>query len=220
MNEMSALGFSHNEQSLRVVDFLENDGRGLNLTWEVRDGILKHSKTKQEILGPDWELPATLEAQVCKLADSIAYINHDIDDAIRAGLMTEGDLPQSAVSLLGRSNSERINTLVLDVVERSWSATGESADKAPAITMSPEVRAVANILLEFLFERVYHVRAAKEETERAREVLRLLYRYFSENPQRLPGEFLSRSDSVERAVIDYIAGMTDQYALRLAEGIS
>lgn len=219
LDEIYPQGFSHNEQSLRVVDILENDGQGLNLTWEVREGIGKHSKTKQQILGADWELPSTLEAQVCKLADSIAYINHDLDDAIRAGLITDQDLPHSAIVVLGRSNSERINTLILDVVDRSWSATGLTEDNAPEITMSPEVREVANTLLEFLFQRVYHVRAAKEETERAREVVRLLYRYFTENANRLPREFLARADSVERAVVDYIAGMTDQYALRMAEGI-
>lgn len=219
LSEMSAQGFSHNEQSLRVVDFLEKDGQGLNLTWEVRDGILNHSKTKQEILGPDWKLPSTLEAQVCKLADSIAYINHDLDDAIRAGLITERDLPQSAVAVLGHSNSERINTLVWDVIDHSWSATGAAGDNMPAIAMSREVRDVANTLLEFLFERVYHVRAAREETERAREVIRLLYRYFTEKPERLPQEFLDRTGSVEQAVIDYIAGMTDHYALRMAEEI-
>jgi dGTPase len=219
LDEIYPEGFSHNEQSLRVVDLLENDGRGLNLTWEVREGIGKHSKTRQQILGPDWQLPSTLEAQVCKLADSIAYINHDLDDAIRAGLITDQDLPHSAIAVLGHSNSERINTLILDVVEQSWSATGLGNHKAPVITMSPEVREVANTLLEFLFQRVYDVRAAKEEAEKAREVVRLLYCYLTENPDRLPGEFLARADSVERAVVDYIAGMTDQYALRMAAEI-
>ncbi len=220
LNEMSAQGFSHNQQSLRIVDFLERDGKGLNLTREVRDGILNHSKTRQEILGADWQLPSTLEAQVCKLADSIAYINHDIDDAIRAGLITERDLPQSAIAVLGRSNSERINTLVWDVVDHSWSVTGAAADNLPVIAISPEVRDVANTLLEFLYERVYHVRAAREETERAREVVRLLYKYFTANPDRLPWESWTSPDSVETAVIDYIAGMTDQYALRMAEEIA
>jgi dGTPase len=217
LSEIYAAGFSHNEQSRRVVDLLENDGKGLNLTWEVREGILKHSKTKQVILGNDWELPSTLEAQVCKLADAIAYINHDLDDAIRARLITERDLPRAAIAVLGGSHSERINTLVSDVVEQSWSATGLEADKAPIITMSPRVKEAANTLREFLFQRVYNIRAAKEEAVRAREVIRLLYRFFSENPDRLPKEFLGGADSVARAVVDYIAGMTDQYALRMAE---
>lgn len=218
LNEIYPEGFSHNEQSLRVVDFLENDGQGLNLTWEVRDGILRHSKMRQEILGPDWDLPATLEAQVCKLADAIAYINHDLDDAIRAGLITERDLPKSAIAVLGQSHSDRINTLVSDVVDRSWSATGLEGGE-PTITMSQEVRQAANILQGFLFERVYDVRAAIEEANRAKEVLRLLYQYFTENANELPEEFLNRGDSVARAAVDYIAGMTDQYALRLAEEI-
>lgn len=218
LNEIYPEGFSHNEQSLRVVDFLENDGRGLNLTWEVRDGILRHSKMRQEILGPDWDLPATLEAQVCKLADSIAYINHDLEDAIRAGLITERDLPKSAIAVLGQSHSDRINTLVLDVVDRSWSATDLEGGE-PTITMSQEVRQAANILQGFLFERVYDVRAAIEEANRAKKVIRFLYQYFTENANKLPEEFLNRGDSVARAAVDYIAGMTDQYALRLAEEI-
>ncbi len=219
LGELYPQGFSHNEQSLRVVDVLENEGRGLNLTWEVREGILKHSQTRQMLLGEDWEPPSTLEAQVCKLADSIAYINHDLDDAIRAGLIEEQDLPRSAIAVLGYSQAERINTLISDVVEQSWAATGWDKDKMPGITMSPGVRDAANALREFLFQNVYDVRAAREESQRARGVVRLLYQYFTKNPDKLPEEFLSRGDSVERAVVDYIAGMTDQYALRMAEEV-
>jgi dGTPase len=216
LNEIYPEGFSHNEQSLRVVDILENNGLGLNLTWEVREGIVKHSKTRQKILGQDWEPSSTLEAQVCKLADSIAFINHDLNDAIRAGLITEQDLSSSATVVLGRSQRERINTLILDVVEQSWSATGLQGDKVPLISMSPEVLKAANTLCSFLFERVYDAQAAKEETKRAREVLRFLYRYFNQNPDKLPAGFLRHGDSVARAVVDYIAGMTDNYALMVA----
>jgi len=118
-------GFRHNEQSLRVVDLLEKDGEGLNLTWEVREGILKHSKVREDILAEGWGTASTLEGQICKVADSVAYINHDIGDAIRAGLTTEDDLPREAVAILGVRHSQRINTLVCDIIDSSWAATGE-----------------------------------------------------------------------------------------------
>ena len=218
LNETFSEGFRHNEQSLRVVDVLENDGQGLNLTWEVREGILKHSKTGVDILGEEWGVADTLEAQVCKIADIIAYINHDIGDAVRAGIITEEDLPGQAVALLGPSHSQRINTLVSDVVESSWAATGAEGQEKPVISMSPKVVAAANSLRQFLFERVYSV--AKEEAEQAREVVRLLFQHFLEHPEKLPQEYNLRGDSTERKVVDYIAGMTDNYALRLAGDIS
>ncbi|MFQ5925409.1 MAG: deoxyguanosinetriphosphate triphosphohydrolase [Dehalococcoidia bacterium] len=210
LNSLSPPGFRHNEQSLRVVDLLEKDGQGLNLTREVRDGILKHAKTGADILDEKWGVVETVEGQVCKIADAIAYINHDIGDAVRAGIITEQDLPRQAVALLGRSHSQRINTLVSDVIDCSW--------EKPLISMSPEVVEAANILRQFLFERVYSL--AREEAERAREVVRLLYQHFSAHEEKLPPEYNLRNDSVERRVVDYIAGMTDNYALRLAEGFS
>ncbi|MFC1973863.1 deoxyguanosinetriphosphate triphosphohydrolase [Chloroflexota bacterium] len=219
LNELCSRGFAHNEQSLRVVDFLENMGRGLNLTWEVRDGILKHSKTRQDILGDISDAPSTLEAQICKLADSIAYINHDIDDAIRVGLIAEGDLPKQAVTVLGDSRSKRINTLACDTVDQSWAASGvDIGGKVPVITMSPDVLEAANIMREFLFHRVYDASAGEtsEETGRSKHALRFLYHYFSKDPGKLPPEY-NYGDDVERGVVDYIAGMTDNYALKLAE---
>ena len=217
LNELYHKGFRHNEQSLRVVEHLEKEGNGLNLTWEVREGILKHSKiSKQDILGDMWNLPSTLEAQICRIADSVAYINHDIGDAIRAGLITENDLPRSAIKILGKSHSKRINTMVCDIIDRSWAVTGlEGTDKPPLIMMSPEVLKAANTLRQFLFQKVYEVQAALKETKRARQVIRFLYKYFVENPEKLPGEYANNND-VERNIIDYIAGMTDNYALRLA----
>jgi dGTPase len=217
LNELYPKGFRHNEQSLRVVDCLEKDGKGLNLTWEVREGILKHPKSsKQDILGDMEDPPATLEAQICRLADSVAYINHDIGDAVRAGLITESDLPQSAITILGKSHSKRIDTMVCNIIDQSWSATGLSnAEKTLIITMSPEVLEAANNLRQFLFQRVYEVQTAKKEAERARQVVRFLYYYFVNNPEKLPKEF-SSSDETERGVVDYIAGMTDNYALTLA----
>ncbi len=218
LNKLYPRGFRHNEQSLRVVEYLEKEGRGLNLTWEVREGILKHSKSnKQDILGDMKDPPDTLEAQICRIADSVAYINHDIADAIRAGIITEGDLPHAAIDVLGRSNSNRIDTMVCDIIDRSWSAAGlDDSQKPPLITMSPRVLAAANSLRQFLFQNVYEVQVARAETERARQVVNFLYHYFIGNIDRLPPEFKS-CDDVERGAVDYIAGMTDNYALRLAQ---
>ncbi|GAH68889.1 unnamed protein product, partial [marine sediment metagenome] len=212
LNELYPGGFRHNEQSLRVVDLLEKDGQGLNLTWEVRDGILKHSKGEADILGEEWEDMSTLEGQVCKLADIIAYVNHDIGDAIRAGIISENDLPEQAVKILGHTHSQRINTLVCDVVNCSWAK--------PIISMSPEVLRVTNSLRQFLFDKVYNPSLATKEAAKARKTLHLLYSYFLKHEDKLPPEFASLDDTGERKVVDYIAGMTDQYALRLAEEIS
>jgi len=217
LNELHPEGFSHNEQSLRIVEKLENDGRGLNLTWEVKEGILKHSKSRQNILDHNIDdLPTSFEAQICRLSDSVAYINHDISDAIRAGLIVEGDLPQSAMAILGISPSERINTMVCDIIDESWSATGLIPDVAPVITMSPKVLEATNTLRNYLFQNVYEVQTSKSETERAKHVLFLLYNYFMKNPDRLPSEYTT-SDDIERRVVDYIAGMTDNYALGLVK---
>lgn len=219
LDELYPQGFSHNEQSLRVVDLLEKDGRGLNLSWEVRDGILNHSKARADILGEGKGKPDTLEGEVCKTADAVAYINHDIGDAIRAGIITEGDLPLSAAKVLGITHSQRINTMVLAIIDNSWAATGSGTIGKPAINMSPEVLAAANILRDFLFERVYNLHSTHKEAEEAREVIRLLYNYLREYGDKLPAEYRLHSNDIEQRVVDYIAGMTDQYALRLAEEI-
>jgi len=219
LNELYHQGFRHNEQSLRVVDLLENEGQGLNLNWEVRDGILNHSKSRGDILGEGWGKVNTLEGEVCKIADIVAYINHDIGDAIRAGIITERDLPLSAVKSLGISHSQRINTMVSDIIDNSWAASGYDriiVDN-PTINMSPQILEAANVLREFLFERVYNVQSAQEEAKRAREVICRLYQHFKEHEDKLPPEYRAYSDDTERRVVDYIAGMTDQYALRLAE---
>lgn len=217
LNNLYSEGFSHSEQSLRIVEILERDGSGLNLTWEVREGILKHSKSRQNILDHNLnDFPTTLEAQICRLSDSIAYINHDIGDAVRAGLIVEEDLPHSAIATLGKSHSERINTMVCDIIDQSWSATGLVEDELPVITMSPEVLEAANTLRQFLFRNVYDVQTSKTETERARGILQSLYTYFLNNPDKLPGEHPPGEDA-ERRVVDYIAGMTDNYALMLVE---
>ncbi len=226
LNELSPFGFRHNEQSLRVVDLLEHDGKGLNLTFEVREGILKHSKTRVKILGEGWGTVSTLEGQMCKIADSVAYINHDIGDAIRAGMITERDLPQGAIEVLGQSHSERIDAMVCDIIENSWQARGamdtpidSCQPSAISISMSPEIQHATNALREFLFERVYDSALLEKEAEPTRQVLYHLYEYFMEHRDKLPREYLIHADTIERSVVDYISGMTDQYAFGMAESI-
>ncbi len=222
LNELYPRGFRHNEQSLRVVDILEKDGHGLNLTWEVRDGILNHSKPKGEVLGETWGKVNTLEGEICRIADIVAYINHDIGDAVRAGIITERDLPLSAVKILGFSHSQRINTLVYNIIENSWAARkcGKMIRDKPAINMSQQVLEATNNLREFLFERVYNVNSAQEEAEKARNTICLLYNHLNQHEDKLPLEYCDYSDDTERRVVDYIAGMTDQYALRVATEIA
>jgi dGTPase len=221
LNDLFHEGFRHNEQSLRIVDLLENEGKGLNLTCEVRDGILNHSKTNVKVFGQAWGKSNTLEGDVVKIADTVAYINHDIGDAVRAGIITEGDLPLSAVRIVGMTHSQRVNTMVCDIIEHSWPARGDDPNIRVNIGMSSPVIEATNILRDFLFEKVYNVRSAQAESEKAREVIRLLYQYFKENNvDSLPREYCLHSDDVERRVVDYIAGMTDQYALRLVDELA
>jgi dGTPase len=190
--------FRHNEHSLRVVDRLERDGRGLNLTEHVRDGILRHT-------GP--ERPATLEGRVVKVVDRVAYINHDIDDALRAGILSEGDLPAGEIERLGSSGPERVDTLVQDMVERSRAA-GE-------IEQSEEVGGAMLRLRKFMFDRVYLGAEARSEQERAREALRALFDYYLEHPEEVPAPDRD-ADSLQR-VTDYLAGMTDRFCIRSYE---
>jgi len=220
INELYHGGFRHNEQSLRVVDLLEREGQGLNLTWEVRDGILNHSKGQAEILGEGWGDVNTLEGQICKIADIVAYVNHDVEDAIRAGIISQNELPKPVVATLGHAHSQRIDTLVCNIINCSWLVSGNGNLTNPTIGMSPEVLRATNILRQFLFDRVYYPSLAREEAIKAGKVLRLLYSHFLKHEDKLPREFASLPDNKERKVIDYIAGMTDQYALRLAEEIS
>jgi dGTPase len=210
LNELYAEGFRHNEQSLRVVDILEKEGKGLNLTWEVRDGILNHSKNWTDILDENAGAASTLEGRICKIADAVAYINHDIDDAIRAGVIIESDLPSDVVRLLGAANRERINSLIVDIVGYAFKTAAEGGGP-PQIGMSPVVREAANDLRQFLLKKVYSV--ARDEAEQAQGVIRALYQYFIKNPGKLPEEYRLVHGNVERSVVDYISGMTDRYAL-------
>lgn len=199
LNEIYSEGFQHNEHSLRVVDILEGY-QGLNLTWEVRDGILNHTGSGQ---------PSTLEGQVVRCADRIAYINHDIDDGIRGGILQFSDLPSQCLAVLGTEHRERINSMIMDVIK---SSTGKNK-----IQMSTLVKQAFNQLRKFMFDKVYIGSEAKREEDKARLVIRSIYRYFMENPQHLPGEYskISNDGDHERIVVDYIAGMTDRYAIRV-----
>jgi dGTPase len=217
LNELYTGGFRHNEQSLRIVDLLEKDERGLNLTWEVRDGIVNHSKSGAAVLGKEWGEVGTCEGEAVKIADMVAYINHDIGDAIRANIITEDELPLKATKILGDSHSKRINTMVTDIIVSSWDVrVGREKLKKPAIKMSGKVLAAAETLRDFLFERVYTPNMESEDATKARDVVIFLWQYFNEHEDRLPAEYRIYGDTPRR-VADYIAGMTDQYALRLAE---
>lgn len=191
------LGFRHNEQSLRVVKHLEGD-HGLNLTYEVLDGILNHT-------GP--HKPITLEGQIVKIADRIAYINHDIDDALRAGVINIQDIPWDCLSTLGVRHSQRINTMVSDLIQFS---RGKAA-----IGMSKEIQGAMNNLRTFMFEHVYIGSEAKREEDKARHLVRALYLYYTENYHHLPLDLRLRieHEDISRVVVDYIAGMTDRYAV-------
>ena len=180
------------------MEKLENDGVGLNLTFEVRDGILNHKKNGT---------PATLEGSVVSLADRIAYINHDIDDAMRAGVLQESDLPETCVRVLGNSHGKRINTMILDVVEQSFGK--------PLVQMSGTVYTQFDALRDFMFERVYKNPIAKSEEEKAKRMIRELFAYYLEHTELLTGEYAKylEQDGKKRAVADYIAGMTDNYAV-------
>jgi dGTPase len=215
LNELFHRGFRHNEQSLRVVDVLENEGNGLNLSEEVRNGILNHSKSTEKIL-EGWGKMETFEGEICRIADSIAYVNHDIDDAIRAGIIKGEEIPESASVVLGNSRRKRINTMVLDIIEHSWAVSGKTAGN-PVISMSEPVRQATNTLRDFLFQKVYIPNDDREESQKARQTVRFLYEYFSNDDDKLPPEYLVYSDEPEQRIVDYISGMTDQFAINLAE---
>ena len=193
--------FAHYRQSLRVVEKLEKNGQGLNLTWEVRDAIVNHTGSS---------VAATPEGQLIKLADRIAYINHDIDDAIRAGILNKEDIPSDLVAVLGETHGERINAMVQSVLEAS--------ENSAVIAMTPAVQAATGELRAFLFENVYLNPKAKAEETKAKEVVYALFTHYVTNPDKLPSRYRSRigtaeGETVERAVADFISGMTDRYAI-------
>lgn len=206
-------GFNHYEQSLRIVDVLENDGRGLNLTWEVRDGIAKHSKGRSGApVGMSADLRAsTIEGQIMRVADIIAYVNHDIDDATRAGLLRVEDLPRDPIDRLGTSSSARISTLVRDVVTETM-ATGLSE-----IRMSQDVLEAVLHLRSFLFDAVYENATATAEFRKASGILSGLWEKLRERPNEFLDKRTIEHDGMDAAIRDFIAGMTDRFAVRLFE---
>lgn len=205
LNELCEGGFKHNEQSVRVVEKLEKDGKGLNLTWEVRDGILNHQTASE---------PSTLEGKIVRFSDKIAYVNHDIDDAIRAQLITEDDVPEQAHRLLGDTTRKRLNTLIHDVVINS---SGRDD-----IVMSDEVLTVFLDLRQFMFERVYRAERTIEQEGKTMLLIESLFNYYMDDVSRLPELYrrnIEQGTPRDRSVCDYISGMTDQYAMNKFEEI-
>ena len=200
LNDVCSQGFEHFKQSIRVVEILENNGKGLNLTKEVRDGIVNHRTSGN---------PSTLEGKVVRLSDKIAYINHDIDDAERAGILKEDDIPEEYRRILGSSTKERLNTMICDIVKNS---IGKSQ-----INPTGDIEWAMKNLRAYMFRNVYTGSIAKSEEGKAESVIRSLYDYYTEHLESLPEEYLvmiyHRGEGVERVVCDYISGMTDQYAM-------
>jgi len=199
--EITPGGFEHNKQSLRVVERLEKDGEGLNLTWEVRDGILNHRSANK---------PATMEGMVVRLSDKIAYINHDIDDAVRAGVLNKDDIPADIVEVLGESSSKRLNTMITDVIENSMGKN--------YIVMSKEMSEIVGRLREFMFKNVYLDTRAKNEGVKVDHMLKSLYKYYCRHTDEMDAEFqrlIAEGEQKEVVVSDYIACMTDRYAIKM-----
>ncbi len=199
LNKVCECGFAHYRQSLRVVEVIEKKGKGLNLTKEVRDGIVNHRTSGN---------PSTLEGKIVRLSDKIAYINHDIDDAIRGRILKEEDLPEKYTSVLGNSKNKRLSTMIHNIIENS-------IDR-PDIIMTDDISEAMSGLRNFMFENVYSNPVAKGQEEKAKEMLKVLYRYYSKHVDELPGEyrlFIEKGENVERVVCDYIAGMSDQYSV-------
>lgn len=204
LNKLSPLGFQHNVQSLRVVDVLEKDGDGLNLTFEVRDGIVNHKKSGK---------PATLEGMCVSLADRIAYINHDLDDAVRAGILTMADVPKEIVKVLGASSKERINTAITSIYNNS---AGKNF-----VGMDEEVETASERLRSFMFDRVYLSGSARGEEQKAERMLSSMYAHFMSHPEDLPETYVTLLERYprEQAVCDYLSSMTDRYALYMFNSI-
>ena len=199
LNELCDEGYRHNEQSVRIVEKLEKDGKGLNLTWEVRDGILNHQTSM---------MPHTLEGKIVRLSDKIAYINHDIDDAIRAKVMSEEDIPLEIRKVLGMTTKERLNTLIHNIIMNSMGKND--------IVMSEEIGDAMQDLRKFMFQKVYTNHAAKGEEAKAERLLCELYAHYMGHIEILPEQYQrmhSEGEKKERVVCDYISGMTDQYAV-------
>jgi dGTPase len=220
LDQVYAPGFTHSAQSLRIVERLAREGEGLNLTWEVRQGIISHSKPQGDFLDIKLDESLTLEAQILRLADSVAYLNHDIADAIRAGMLKVEDLPERANRVLGKTHSERLDALITAIVQESWPASGlsdEESDTKPVISMDQETRDAMMELRDYMFQNIYLPLGNTRQSEVGRDVVKLLYHYFVTNAEEIPPPYFSPGTDPERAAVDYVAGMTDHYAIRQAE---
>ena len=199
LDQVCPLGFAHYKQSVRIAERLERGGKGLNLTFEVKDGMMNHRTSGT---------PHTLEGQVVRISDKISYIHHDMDDAKRAGVITEEAVPKYLRELLGETTKERLNTLIHDIVKNS-----KGRDE---VLLSPEIEAGMKALREFMFEEVYLSPVAKEEEEKAEQLVETLYKYYVRNPEKMSAEYrklLKEGEVQERVACDYISGMTDQYSM-------
>jgi dGTPase len=213
LRKLLPLGFHHADQSLRVVEKLEYEGKGLNLTFEVRDGIMKHSKGRGEIFDEDVEdMPSTLEGQIVRVSDVIDYVNHDVDDALRAGIIREEDIPAGLIRVLGKWHATRIDRMVMDVVEASLAAGLER------IAMSDRIMRAVVELREFLYQIVYFNSGAREELRKTDKIIRDLFAYVMERPEDYIKPYPAGDPAVVRAG-DFIAGMTDRYAMSLYEQV-
>jgi len=213
LSKLLPLGFHHADQSLRVVEKLEYEGKGLNLTFEVRDGIQKHSKGHGEIFDEDVEdMPSTLEGQIVRVSDVIAYVNHDVDDALRAGIIKEEDVPAHLVKVLGKWHATRIDRMVMDVVEASLAADLER------IAMSDRIMRAVVELREFLYQNVYFNSAARDELRKTEKIIRDLFAYVMDRPLEYVKDYPAGDPVIVRAG-DFIAGMTDRYAMSLYEQV-
>ncbi len=214
LDELTESGFRHNEQSLRVVDKIEYNGKGLNLTNEVRNGIITHSKGMGPIFGEDIStLPKTLEGQIVRISDLIAYVNHDIDDALRAGVISEKNIPLSSQKLLGKTFAKRIDTIVVDVIRKSIQ------NNLKTILMSEEILDELVLLRQFLYQRVYWRKEREQNREKIRKILLTIFDWIQNQPEQYIYSF-PENDPVDRRIIDFIAGMTDRYAITLFREIT
>lgn len=201
LNEICEGGFRHNEQSVRIVEKLEKDGQGLNLTWEVRDGMMNHQTRL---------MPSTMEGKIVRLSDKIAYINHDIDDSLRAGILTVDSLPKDCINILGKTSKERINFLIRNIINNSAGIND--------IVMESKVKNALYVLREFMFEFVYESELLENGKQKVENILSRLFYYYINNPDKLPEEFINHynmSEDKNLAVCDYIAGMTDRFAVKI-----
>lgn len=220
LDELLPGGFHHSRHSVRIVETLEKGGRGLNLTRDVIEGIRRHSKPQGRFLDADAVGGMTLEAQIVRLSDAVAYLNHDIGDALRSGLITLEDLPDRPLKVLGRGHSERVDTLVTDIVTTSWAATGAHGQtETPVITLSERVGGAMTELRDYMFEHVYLPLGETPEGMAAQRITRNLFEYFLGHPEEIVPEFRTGGESPERMAADMVCGMTDQFAVRTAERI-